>query len=394
MKYFIGIDNSSLDHKVRVIDENGKHILSFAIQNSYEGFEEFCSKIKKFKDIKIGFELPHGPLIDYLHAKGYTLYSINPLKIKRFKESLKVSGNKDDNIDAYAIAEYLRINARHVRELLFNSPDVERLKTLSIIHSRLTRNHARHINKLHFVVRQYFPLQERLFRKFGCKTQLKMLLKYPALADLSSAFDDEITNFLKMNKYRVQKNIDKLIDKIRTHKQLISPDIEYAYKIEAKCLCRLLLIQGEEMDQIAREMKQITDNHHLGNCFQSIPGSGDIFSCKIFALFGDNKDRFDNYNGVQCLFGTAPRNYQSGPYHKVIMRKACNKSARAILYQFAFASLRYSQWARKYYDDQRSRGKTHSVALRALSNKWVKVIYKLWKDEIFYEEEKYFSSVA
>ena len=38
--------------------------------------------------------------------------------------------------------------------------------------------------------------------------------------------------------------------------------------------------------------------------------------------------------------------------------------------------------------------KTHSVAVRALSNKWVKIIYKIWEDEIFYDEEKKISPAA
>ena len=135
-------------------------------------------------------------------------------------------------------------------------------------------------------------------------------------------------------------------------------------------------------------MNHIADSHQLGKYFKSLPGAGVILACKLLAIFGDNKDRFNNANGVQCLFGTAPKNYQSGPYHKVIMRKACSKSPRAILYTFAFSSLRFSLWAREYYDQQRAKGKTHSVAVRALSNKWVKIIYKIWKDEIFYEESK------
>ena len=34
MEHFIGIDNSSLDHKIRVIDEKGKQKLSFSITNT------------------------------------------------------------------------------------------------------------------------------------------------------------------------------------------------------------------------------------------------------------------------------------------------------------------------------------------------------------------------
>ena len=176
--------------------------------------------------------------------------------------------------------------------------------------------------------------------------------------------------------------------------QLISADVEFAYKFEVEGLCRILLILKNELKHIEREMNRITDLHPLGKCFKSLPGAGPILACKLLALFGDNKDRFDNSNGAQCLFGTAPKNYQSGPYHKVIMRRACNKSARAVLYAFAFTSLKFSGWARKYYDTQRAKGKTHSVAIRALSNKWVKVIYKLWKDEILYNENEKISSAA
>ena len=118
MEHFIGIDNSSLDHKVRVIDENGNQNLSFTVANTLEGFKEFNKKLNGIDNIKIGFELPHGPLVDYLHAQKYSLYSLNPLKIKRYKESLKVSGNKNDDIDALAIAEYLRNNKSYTRELI------------------------------------------------------------------------------------------------------------------------------------------------------------------------------------------------------------------------------------------------------------------------------------
>ncbi len=93
-------------------------------------------------------------------------------------------------------------------------------------------------------------------------------------------------------------------------------------------------------------MNNITDSHRMGVVFKSLPWAGTVLACKLLALFGDNKNRFNDYNGVQCLFGTAPRNYQSGMYNKVIMRKACNKSARALLYKFAFSSMQFSEWAR------------------------------------------------
>ncbi|GEM_PF-1119823 len=388
MTYYIGIDNSSLDHKIHILNNDGNFHSQFIIENNLCGFNKLYDHIKEFSEIMIGFELPHGPLVDYLRNKQITVYSLNPLKIKRFKETNIISGNKNDNIDAAAIAEYLRKNSSQCRPLFYNSEDLEKLKMLCIIHQRMTEEHARYKNKLHFSIRQYFYLHESLFTDFGCTVQIEMLMKYPTFRALKSASDEEIETFLKKHKYRVLNNISKVIYKIRSYNQIISPEVEYAYSIEVKMLCEVIRNIKQNLKDVEKEMMYIFHKHPLGQIFSSLPGAGVILGSNLLALFGDNMSRFDNANQAQCLYGTAPKNYQSGNYHKITMRKACNKKARAVLFRFAFTSLRLSKWAREYYDAQRKKGKSHSVAVRALSNKWIKVIFKLWKDGIIYQEDK------
>ena len=38
-------------------------------------------------------------------------------------------------------------------------------------------------------------------------------------------------------------------------------------------------------------------------------------------------------------------------------------------------------WAEAYYQRKRQEGKTHSMAVRALSNVWVRIIYALWRKQ-------------
>ena len=58
MNYFIGIDNSSLDHKVRVIDQNGKLKSSFTVENSLNGFEMLKKNWKEFLILKLVLNFP------------------------------------------------------------------------------------------------------------------------------------------------------------------------------------------------------------------------------------------------------------------------------------------------------------------------------------------------
>lgn len=394
MTYYIGIDNSSLDHKVHIINDEGHFHSQFVIENNLYGFNSLYNSIRIFEKFMIGFETPCGPLAEYLKNKEYPVFHVNPLKIKRFKQTVKISGNKNDNIDAAAIAEYLRKNSAHCRPLLYNSAEVEKLKMLCVIHRRITEEHTRYKNKLHYSVRQYFGLHESLFTDFGCTVQLKMLIKYPTFSELREANREELELFLKTNKYCLPKHMKRIVNKIQSYDQIMSPEVEYTFSIEVKMLCVILLEIRQKLSEVEKEMKSIIDKHHLGQVFKSIPGAGTILSANLLALFGDKTERFDNANQAQCLFGTAPKNYQSGNYSKVLMRKACNKHAKNVLYNFAFSSLNHNTWARLYYDEQRQKGKSHAVALRALSNKWVKVMFRLWKDEIIYQKDKKIMTAA
>ena len=56
-------------------------------------------------------------------------------------------------------------------------------------------------------------------------------------------------------------------------------------------------------------------------------------------------------------------------------------------------SILKSDWARAYYDQQRQRGNSHHAALRALAFKWIRIIFRCWKDRTPYDEAKYCQSL-
>ena len=215
---------------------------------------------------------------------------------------------------------------------------------------------------------------------------LRIILHYPTWNELKVASDDQIVSFLSAHHYRGKGNIKRVLAKIRDYNQAIAPEVEKVLSQEAQLLAKMLLLLKEQLKEMERQMGIILDHHKQGEVFKSLPGAGTVLAGKLCALLGDQKSRFNKANEVQTLFGTAPMNYQSGKYHRVMMRRACNKKARSTLYQFAFSSMKFCKWARRYYDGQRAKGKTNSVSIRALSNKWLNIIYTMWKKEECYQE--------
>ena len=62
---------------------------------------------------------------------------------------------------------------------------------------------------------------------------------------------------------------------------------------------------------------------------------------------------------------------------------------RQTFVEWANKSIRYSFWAREFYDKKRASGKSHQATLRALAFKWIRILFRCWKDKTLYDEAKY-----
>ena len=84
---------------------------------------------------------------------------------------------------------------------------------------------------------------------------------------------------------------------------------------------------------------------------------------------------------MQCYSGIAPVTEASGNSQWVHFRFICPKFLRQTFHEFAGCSIQQSEWARAYYDHLRNdKNKSHQVAVRSLAFKWLRIIYRCWKD--------------
>ena len=112
-KIFCGIDVAKYEHVASVYDPvTGEYILdSLHFDNSDKGLKSLLSNLSKLKkkDVMIGFESTahyHQNLFNYLTAKGYKCYLINPYMTSKFR-SISLRDAKNDDIDSRAIATFL-----------------------------------------------------------------------------------------------------------------------------------------------------------------------------------------------------------------------------------------------------------------------------------------------
>jgi len=63
-------------------------------------------------------------------------------------------------------------------------------------------------------------------------------------------------------------------------------------------------------------------------------------------------------------------------------------------HEWAAHSIGSSAWARAYYEQQRAKGKPRNTVVRALAFKWIRILFRCWKERKPYREDFYREALA
>ncbi|WP_019030133.1 transposase, partial [Colwellia piezophila] len=96
---------------------------------------------------------------------------------------------------------------------------------------------------------------------------------------------------------------------------------------------------------------------------------------------------------VQMYAGIAPVTQRSGQKSWVHWRWQCSKFLRQSFIEWSAKTVYSSYWAGLYYAQQRQKGNSHQSAVRALSFKWIRILFRCWKSRTPYSESKYLKSL-
>ena len=138
-----------------------------------------------------------------------------------------------------------------------------------------------------------------------------------------------------------------------------------------------------------QKIESLARQHPEFAIVDSLPGVGPVLAPRLIAALGTQRDRYRSASELQSYSGIAPVLASSGKQHWVHWRWACPKFLRQTFHEWALHSLPYSAWAKAYYDQQRGKGKPRNTVLRALAFKWIRILFRCWKDRKPYCEEIY-----
>jgi transposase len=389
--WYAGLDWSDAHHDVVVIDAEGQQVASKRVEHSKAGLETLTRFLQGItgpsqqQQLACVVETNRGLLIAALLEAGFPVYPVNPKAIDRRRAP---SGAKTDLIDAYLLANLGRSDLADLRKLEPDSPVIQELKGLTRDQAELIQMQTRLVNQLTACLKAYYPVALSLFSKLHQRSTLRFLQAYPTPQTASAAAVEHLTSVLKQARHpQAERVAAKVFEAV--HRPQLTAD-----PITTRPKSRLMLALVSQLlpllDQIAayeQEINALFLTHADSPIFASLLGAGERLAPRLLAEWGDDRARYVRARSVQALAGTAPVPYESGNYRTAHRRTACLKPLRNALYQFAWQSTLTEPWAKDYYHRKRAQGKSHSVAVRALSNTWVRILFRMWVDQRGYKRD-------
>jgi transposase len=346
--------------------------------------------------IAICMEQFRGSLVYFLMQFEFVvLYLVNPITLKRYREAFYPSGAKDDPRDADLLLDLLETKRDRLRVWRPEPAYVRKLDLLNRHRRNVVDKITALTNELTAHLKAYYPQAFELVGELDTLQCCDFLEKWPNLQSAKKAKKSQLEKFYRAHNCRSSK---KIAERMQLVDQAIPITTDQAicsvYQLSTLSIVAQLRQLLNSLQTFDSELSKTFDQHPEKYLYDALPGAGPILQPRLAAAFGVNRSKFQTAAELQSFSGIAPVTERSGDTRWIHWRVACPKFLRQTFVEFANHSRNKSPWAAAYYLHlRRTKGKHHQAALRALAYKWIRILFKCWKDRIAYDENIYLNAL-
>ena len=394
---YIGVDWGDKRHSVHLQPAGGT-IEHAELEQQPDVLHAWVAQLKqRFQGAKvaIAIEQRKGAVIHALMIYDFlVLYPINPKALARYREAFRTSGAKDDPADSQLLLDLLSKHRDQLRAWIPDTVETRKLQLFCEQRRKLVNQRVALTNRITSLLKQYFPQALDWVGDIGSLQCCDFLTQWPDLATVQRVRSRTVRTFYHRHNCRNASVIDQRIAQISSACPLTSdPAIVEPLSLSVQTYATQLRSLIRAIQEFDTRIAHVFAQHPDHDLFESFPGAGDVCAPRLSVAFGTDRSRWKSATDLQSHSGIAPVTERSGKALWVHHRLACPKFVKQTFHEFADQSIRFSTWARAYYDQQRGRGNEHHAALRALAYKWIRILFRCWKDRKPYDEGKYIDAL-
>jgi hypothetical protein len=399
---FIGDDWAEDHHDLELEDDAGLRLAKARLPEGLEGIGRLHALVAKHAPadwadlpseeiaarVVVGIETDRGPWVTALRAAGYQVFAINPLSSARYRERYSTSGAKSEAGDAHVLAEIVRLDRAHHRQIAGDTDLVDAVKLVARAHQTAIWERTRHVLRLRSALLEYFPAAVEAFEDLSAPDALILLGRAPSPARVAKLTRSQVVSALRASRrHHIEAKADALLAVLRAPGLRQPATTEAAYAAVVIGQVGIITALNLQINQLGEVVDEHFGRHPAADIYLSQPGLGVVLAARVLGEFGDDKKRFQDVRARKNYSGQSPITRASGKRTIVMARYATNRRLGDALHRQAFCALSSSPGARAYYDAMRARKIGHNAALRQLANRLVGILHGCLKTGTKYDED-------
>jgi transposase len=375
------IERGTLDHTPEAVEA-----WAAGLSQSYGG-----------RPIAVALEQRKGALAVMLgkYQQHLHLYPVHPLTLARYRQAWYPSGSKDDPKDADLLLEVVTQHRERLRRLDPDTTEMRLLQFQTENRRKLVDERTALSNRLKDLLKIYYAQIPRWFPDLTTAQVGDLLEKWPTLEELQKAKPATLERFFLQHGQRDQEKIQQRLSEIRNARPAtLDPAVIGGARPMVLAWVRQMAVLRQAIRELDQAIGELARQQEDWAIFDALPGAGDVMAPRLMAAMGTRRERYSSASDVQCMTGIAPVKEASGNSVWIHFRWACPKFLRQTFHEWAACSIPHCKWAAAYYAAMKAKHKDHHVIVRALAFKWIRILFRCWKDRQPYREEVYCASVA
>jgi transposase len=393
---FVALDWGSQKHAWILQPADGGEREECYLDNTPEAVAVWAADLHRRFDgrpVAVALEQKRGSVVNLLLAYAHlVLFPVPPAMSASYRKTFVPSGAKDDPGDAGWILDLLLRHRDRLRRLEPDDANTRLLLMLVEDRRQLVDDKTRLALRLQDCLKQYFP---QLVRWFDVDTALvaDLLKHWPDLQHLQRCHDGTLRTFFRKH-HSGEDLTAKRIEAIRaavpaTHDAAVLE----ACSLKARHLSESMAALRQQITRLERRRDELVNSHPDAPIFGSFPGAGKATIPRLIAAFGTRRERYQSAFEVECDSGIAPVHVRSGKLDRIGMRRACQNFTRQTFHEFAGQTIPRCRWAKAFYQAHCHQPQQHHAAVRALAFKWIRILFRCWKNRQPYDEQLYLTSL-
>jgi len=395
---WIGMDWGSYKHAICLQAAGSSSVARYTLEQKPEALHAWFMNLHARYGggkVAIAIEQTRGAVIHFLLGFDFVhVFTIHPKSLKNYRDALHPSGAKDDPTDAELLLQFAMIHQDKIKRWVPAEPEIRLLLRLSEFRRKTVGKRVRLTNELTQIIKDYFPGALDFAGGLDTVMACDFLSKWTTLKKLQKSKPETIRRFYQEHGSRRAQLTEERLSQIRSALPLTTdqPVIESS-ALAVKAIVPPLRSAIEAIAEFDGRIEEVFQKHPDSDIFSSLPGAGSALAPRLLAVMGSDRSRFNSSEEVAKYSGIAPVTERSGKAKWVHRRFACSRFVKQSFHEFAAHSILQCDWARAYYDRKRAEGKGHHEAIRALAYRWIRIIYRCWKDRVPYNAQTYMESL-